>query len=168
MTVLNVHISMGVFDMFDAFVALVILYLFLSRYAFPPILKAIRDRQTRIEEDIKAAERQREQAEQVRQELEQELKDVRLKAEAALSRALHDAEEEARQIVDRARVEAKRLVQDAQGEIEAERERAIGTVRDQVADLALLVAERVLASQLGDEVDKRLLQQFVDEVGAPS
>jgi F-type H+-transporting ATPase subunit b len=168
MSVGNVHIAMSVLDMFDAFVALVLLYLFLNRYAFPPILKAVRDRQVRIAEDLKAAEGQRLEAEALRQELEQQLKDVRLKAEAALARAVHEAEEEARQIVDRARLEAKRLVQDAQGEIEAERDKALGAVRDQVADLALRVAERVLSESVDAALDERLLQRFVDEAGASS
>jgi F-type H+-transporting ATPase subunit b len=161
-------ISLAVLNIVNAWVAVLILFWFLRRYAFPPLLKAIRDRQARIASDLEAAERQRQEAEALKADLEQELRDVRQRAEAALNRALRDAEEEATQILDRARAESKRLIEDAQAEIRAERERALAAVKDQVAELAIGVAERVLAERLDAEADKRLFEQFLSEMGRPS
>jgi F-type H+-transporting ATPase subunit b len=159
-----VKLSIQVLDIINAWIAVLILFWFLRRYAFPPLLKAIQDRQGRIQADLDAAKAQRDQAEALKGELEQELRDVRQKAEAALTRALRDAEGEASQILERARTEARRLVEDAQGEIQAERERALNAVKDQVAGLAMEVAERVLSRRLDQEDDKRLFEQFLKDL----
>jgi F-type H+-transporting ATPase subunit b len=161
-------LGLSLLDIINAWVAVLILFLFLRRYAFPPLLKAIHDRQARIQSDLEAAERQREEAERLRRQLEEELKDVRQRAEAAFNRALRDAEEEAGQILERARTESKRLIEDAQAEIRAERDRALASVRDEVADLALRVAERVLSERLDQEADKRLFEEFLSQMGSRS
>src|SRR5579875_2459129 len=107
------HITIHPLDMLDALVAVLLLFFFLRRFAFPPLLKAIEARQARIQGDIEAAEEIRRQAEALKRDLDQQLKDVRQRAEAAMTRALRDAEAEARQILDRARQESRRLIDEA-------------------------------------------------------
>jgi F-type H+-transporting ATPase subunit b len=155
-------------DMLNALIAVLLLFFFLRRYAFPPLLKAIRDRQARIASDIETAERTRLEAEQLKQDLEQQLKEVRQRAELAMTRALRDAEEESRQIVERARQEARRLMEEAEAEIQAERERAVLAVKAQAANLAVAVAERVLGEGLTQEQSQKLFEQFVESVGTGS
>ena len=161
-------INLTPLNLLDSLVAVLILFAFLRKYAFPPIMKAVRDRQERVESDLKAAEQRRLEAEQLKQELEQQLKDVKQRAEAALTRALRDAEEEAQQVLDRARTEAKRMVDEAGVEIRTERERALHAVKHEVASLAMEVAEKVLSTHLSEEQDQALFQQFADELGSPS
>jgi F-type H+-transporting ATPase subunit b len=155
-------------DMLNALIAVLLLFFFLRRYAFPPLLKAIRDRQARIASDIETAEQTRLEAEQLKQDLEQQLKEVRQRAELAMTRALRDAEEESRQIVERARQEARRLMEEAETEIQAERERAVLAVKAQAANLAVAVAERVLGEGLTAEQSQKLFEQFVESVGTGS
>jgi F-type H+-transporting ATPase subunit b len=161
-------IQLTPFDMLNALIAVLLLFFFLRRYAFPPLLKAIRDRQARIASDIETAERTRLEAEQLKQDLEQQLKEVRQRAELAMTRALRDAEEESRQIVEHARQEARRLMEEAETEIQAERERAVLAVKAQAANLAVAVAERVLGEGLTQEQSQKLFEQFVDSVGTGS
>jgi F-type H+-transporting ATPase subunit b len=161
-------IQLTPFDMLNALIAVLLLFFFLRRYAFPPLLKAIRDRQARIASDIETAERTRLEAEQLKQDLEQQLKEVRQRAELAMTRALRDAEEESRQIVERARQEARRLMEEAEAEIQAERERAVLAVKAQAANLAVAVAERVLGEGLTQEQSQKLFEQFVESVGTGS
>ncbi|MCL8208137.1 MAG: F0F1 ATP synthase subunit B [Actinomycetia bacterium] len=162
------QISLSLLNMLNALIAVILLFLFLRRFVFPPVLKAMQERQARIQGDLEAAEAQRREAEKLRQDLEQQLKEVRQKAEAALARALRDAEEESQQILERARAEARRIIADAETEIQAERERALEAVKRQVADLAVEIAERVLAERLSAEQDRRLFEQFVEQLGTPS
>ncbi len=161
---MHINIALNPLDMLDALVAVGILYLFLQKYAFPPLLKAVRDRQTRIEEDLAAAERRHQEADQLKAELEAQLKQVKARAEVAMSRALRDAEDEAQQIVTRARQESRRLVTDAEAEIAAERDRALQSVKQDVADLALRIATKVLGQEISDGVSERLVQEFADQL----
>lgn len=155
-------------DMLNALIAVLLLFFFLRRYAFPPLLKALRDRQTRIASEIEAAERTHHEAEALKRDLEEQLRDVRQRAELAMTRALRDAEDESRQIVEHARQEARRLMEEAEAEISAERDRAIASVKAQAADLAVAVAERVLGEGLTPEQSRKLFDQFVQSVGAGS
>ncbi|MGC8488117.1 MAG: F0F1 ATP synthase subunit B [Clostridia bacterium] len=159
------QINLGPLDMLDALIAVLLLFFFLRRFAFPPLLKAIHDRQARIESDIKAAEDIRVEAEALKRDLDQQLKDVRQRAEAAMTRALRDAEEESQQILDRARQESRRLIEEAQTEIQAERDRALSTVKAQAVELAVSVATKVLGEGLTDAQNEKLLEQFQAEAG---
>ena len=157
------HINIHPLDMLNTLIAVLLLFFVLRRVAFPPLLKAIRDRQARIESDIKAAEDIRLQAEDLKSQLDQQLKDVRQRAEAAMNRALRDAEAESAKILDRARQESRRLVEEAQTEIQAERDQVLSTVRTQAVELAVAVATKVLGQGLTDAQSEKLLEQFQTE-----
>ena len=161
---MQINIALNPLDMLDALVAVGILYVFLQKYAFPPLLKAVRDRQTRIDADLAAAERRHQEADQLKAELEMQLKQVKARAEVAMSRALRDAEDEAQQIVTRARQESRRLVADAEAEIAADRDRALKSVKHEVADLAVRIATKVLGEELPDAVNQRLVQELSDQL----
>ena len=154
------QINLSPLDMLDALIAVLLLFFFLLRFAFPPLLRAIHDRQERIQSDIKAAEDVRLEAEALKRDLDQQLKDVRQRAEAAMTRALRDAEAESQQILDRARQESRRLIEEANTEIQAERDRALLTVKSQAVDLAVAVASKVLGEGLTDTQNETLLEQF--------
>jgi F-type H+-transporting ATPase subunit b len=154
------QINLSPLDMLDALIAVLLLFFFLRRFAFPPLLRAIHDRQERIQSDIKAAEDVRLEAEALKRDLDQQLKDVRQRAEAAMTRALRDAEAESQQILDRARQESRRLIEEANTEIQAERDRALLTVKSQAVDLAVAVASKVLGEGLTDTQNETLLEQF--------
>ncbi len=162
---MHINIALNPLDMLDALVAVGILYVFLQKYAFPPLLKAVRDRQTRIDEELAAAERRRQEADELKSQLEAELRHVKARAEVAMNHALRDAEDEAAQIVVRARQESRRLVADAEAEIASERQHALASVKREVADLALGIAAKVLGQERADEATRRLVQEFVDQLG---
>lgn len=161
---MSIQIALNPLDMLDALVAVGILYWFLQKYAFPPLLKAVRDRQTRIEEDLAAAERRRTEAEALREQLDAELRQVKARAEVAMSRALREAEDEAQQILTRARQESRRLVEEAEADIASERDAALASVKREVADLALAVAAKVLGQEITAERDQVLFRQVAEQL----
>ena len=65
----------------------------------------------------------------------------------------------------RAQEEAKQLVLEAQADIERQREQAMVELRQQVADLTLLAATRVIGQTLDEEAHRRLIGEFLAEVG---
>jgi F-type H+-transporting ATPase subunit b len=161
---MSIQIALNPLDMLDALVAVGILYWFLQKYAFPPLLKAVHDRQTRIEEDLAAAERRRTEAEALREQLDAELRQVKARAEVAMSRALREAEDEAQQILTRARQESRRLVEEAEADIASERDAALASVKREVADLALAVAAKVLGQEITAERDQVLFRQVAEQL----
>ena len=106
----------------------------------------------------------------------------RERAEADRIATLQEARREARDILDRAqrvaqetrdadiaatKAELERLREQAAAEIEAEKQRAVGELRAEVADLALTAAGRVLREEMTGERQRRLVEEFLRETGAP-
>lgn len=145
-----------------------LLFAFLRIFVWPPLVKAMQQRRQRIEDEIAAAETERQEAEKIRQEREQALASARAEAQAIVERAERIAAEQAKALVDEARAQAERIRAEATAETGRERAAALRSLRQEVADLALLAASRVLGRRVGAEEDRQLAEEFVAEVGRGS
>jgi F-type H+-transporting ATPase subunit b len=142
---------------------LLILYL-LNRFLFRRVLSLIDERQARIAkglEDAEAAARDRELA---RAEREAALDEARKEAAAMIARATKIAEDSRTEIVAAAKAEAEKVAARAAAEITAEKERALGELRSQVADMALQAAGKLVRSEMNAATQRRLVEEFLAEV----
>ena len=116
-------------------------------FAFKPVSKMLADRKARIEEGLKDAEQARRDREN---------------AETERVAAIQEARRESQEILAR----AQKVAQESRdADIEAEKQRAIGELRTEVADLALRAAGRVVGETMTSEREKRLVEQFLAETG---
>ncbi|MHB8509092.1 MAG: F0F1 ATP synthase subunit B [Candidatus Dormibacteria bacterium] len=140
----------------------VVLFL-LNRFAFKPVLKAIEDRQAKIDEGLQAAEAAVESVAENRAEAEKALREASTQAQEILRRA----EQVAAELREQARVDAKAqaegIVEKARAEIERERSAAVAELRAQVVDLALLAASRVIEANLDDDKNRRMALETVQQ-----
>jgi len=140
-------------------VSFAILLFLLAKYAFPPILQTLDERERKIRESIEAAERQRAEAERRMAEYDAKMKAAQKEAEAlveqARARAQHLLDENERRLTQ----EAERIRASAARDIEQERRRAIDEVRAYTTDLALRVAEKLVERSLNDADHKRLAEE---------
>jgi F-type H+-transporting ATPase subunit b len=81
-----------------------------------------------------------------------------------IARATKIAEDSRAAIVAEARAEAEKVTARAREEIVAEKERALGELRAQVADLALDAAGKLVRSEMNAPTQRRLVEQFLAEV----
>ena len=142
---------------------LLVLYL-LNRFLFRRVLSLIDERQGRIAkglEDAEAAARDRELA---RAEREAALDEARKEAAAMIVRATKIAEDSRTEIVAAAKAEAEKVAARAAAEITAEKERALGELRSQVADMALQAAAKLVRSEMNAATQRRLVEEFLAEV----
>ena len=66
---------------------------------------------------------------------------------------------------DKARVESARLLADAKTEIESEKQQAIKEIRAQVAELSVLIAEKVVRQKLSsDKEQNELINRLLDDM----
>ena len=137
---------------------------FTMKYVWPPITKALSDRQKKIADGLAAAEqglRDQELAERKAAEL---LRETKLKAsqiiEEANKRASHISEE-AKGI---AREESQRILHHAHEQIEQEVIKAKEDLKDQVGRLVIETAEKILDRSIDAEKHQDLIQQAIKEV----
>lgn len=139
----------------------VLLLVFLRIFVWPPLVKAMAQRRERIERDLAAAEEERRRAAAEREEQRRALEEARAEAQAVIERAHRAAAEEARALLEEARAQAERLQKQVHEEIDREREAAIAALRNEVADLVMEATGRLLRARVGEDEDRRLVEEFI-------
>ena len=136
-----------------------------QRFAFGPVSKMLSDRQARIEQGLMDAEQARADRENAEQERTAALTEARREANDILTRAQKIAQETRDADIAATREELERLRTKATEEIEAEKTRALAELRTEVADLALAAAGKVVHETMTGERQRRLVEEFLEEVG---
>ena len=144
-----------------AFAALIWL---IATFIWPPLLKAIEERQQKIAEGLAAADRSQKDLAQAQDKVNDLLKEARGKA----NEIIDQAHSRANQIVDAARdeaiAEAGRQKAAALAEIDASANRAREELRKQVSALAVSGAEKLLHREIDANAHKALLDELATQI----
>jgi F-type H+-transporting ATPase subunit b len=132
---------------------------FLRKFAFPRISDALEKRANAIKENIKASERQREEADNLLDEYRQRLTEAREQADDIIARARAAAENLKSEASDEGKAKREELVAAARKDIEVETRRSLERIRKEVADLTVLATERVTRKSLDAEDHRRLVEE---------
>ncbi len=142
-----------------------LVFLLLAWYlGFRRLSSTLETRRARIEQGLKDADEARVEREQAAAERLATLTAARQEANEVLARAQKQADDSREQQIAETRAEIERLREKATADIESERQRALADVRAQVADLALLVAGRVVGETMNEPRERRLVDEFLTEI----
>jgi F-type H+-transporting ATPase subunit b len=144
--------------------AFIVALLVLRKYAWPQITRVLDQRQHQIEESIDAAERTRQEADQLLAEYRQRLAEARAQADEIVAKAERAGEVAEREALDAAKEKREDLLQQTRRDIEAETRRAIQEIRREVADLTVQATEKVTRKALSPEDQKRLVEEALSEL----
>jgi F-type H+-transporting ATPase subunit b len=137
---------------------------FTKAFVWPPLMKAIDERQKLIADGLAAGERGKADFANAEKRASEEVGKARERAGDIIAQA----EKRAAQIVDEAKTAAKsegdRLVAGAKAEIDQEVFRAKESLRQQVADLAVAGASKILRREVNPQVHAELLTQLKQEL----
>ena len=145
-------------------IAFIIMIALTMKFVWPPLTRAIEERQHKIAEGLEAADRARKELADADARSADELK--RARAEAAV--IIERANQQATQLVDKARgdalLEAAKVKATAQADIDNMAHRARAELRGQVAQLAIAGAEKILKREINADTHKALIEQLVAEI----
>lgn len=141
-----------------------ILVAILTKVAYKPLMKALADRQARIEGSLAHAEQEREAAERLKREYQEQLAQARTQAQAIVEKATKLAEQAKDDILQEARAEHARLLKEAQEEISRERERAVNELRNEVVSLSIAAAAKIVAHNIDTAANAKLVTDFIDKL----
>ena len=142
-----------------------ILFLFLSKYAWGPITKSLKEREKFISDSIKSAEKAEKELEKLNDKNKELVKEARKEREKILFEAKsisnsikNTAKEEASKITDK-------MIDDAKKMIEGDKMSAIKEVEVLVASLSLDIAEKVIQKNLKNESSQqKLVSDLIDKI----
>ncbi|MCC5919056.1 MAG: F0F1 ATP synthase subunit B [Cyclobacteriaceae bacterium] len=135
---------------------LIVLFL-LKKFAWTPIMQALKDREETIEGALSQAQKAKEEIANLKSQNEQLLKEARMERDKIIS----DANTASKQIIEKAQEEAKvqanKIVKDAKNSIEAEKKAALTEVKNLVAELSIDISEKILREKLSDDKSQEAL-----------
>jgi F-type H+-transporting ATPase subunit b len=135
----------------------------LYRFAWDPLLRILNERRERIQQGVEATERAKRELEEAERERQVKLEDARREAQAMLDRIARQAEDLRKELEARAREQAEGLVAKARAEIQQERAQAVEDLREQVANLAVMAAERIIGESLDAKKHRELIERTIEE-----
>jgi F-type H+-transporting ATPase subunit b len=151
----------------------------LRKYAWAPVLKMLEERRAKIAGEFAEAERRQKiagdfeaarkakaDADATKLQLENELKGIEAKARQRLLEAVAEGQKVAGEIRAQAQTEAAARMARAEDDIAREREKAKEMLKEQVISLSMRTAEKILRQRLDDPAQRKLVGEFVEEVGA--
>jgi len=150
--------------MFWTITCFVLLALLLSRTAWKPLLAAVEERERALRHDRHAAETARAEAEKARAELDAKLAELKAEIARRMEEARVSAEKEKDVLIEEARKSAGVIVDTARREIETQKAEAVRELKNKVAELAVLAAERILLKQLDHRANTDLASKYLAEI----
>ena len=137
----------------------------LGKYAWKPILGAVKTREQSIADALNEAKKMRDDMAKMSANNEEIMRQARADRELLLKEARDIRDKEISEAKGRAKTEADAMLGRAREDIRNEKNAAIVELRNQVADLSLMVAERILKEKLGDAAaQKALVDKVMGEV----
>ncbi len=132
---------------------LIVLY-FLNRWVYKPLLGILAKRKQEIADTLASAEKAKQESEQAKDRLEEELADAREKAGEIVSRAEKQASETRKNAQDEATVQAQEIVAQGKKAVEAEKENLMSSVQKEIAGLVVAASGKVLAKEVDGKHDE--------------
>jgi F-type H+-transporting ATPase subunit b len=145
--------------------AFLILFLILKKFAWKPILKSLKEREDGIAGSLATAERVKAEMAQMKNDNEALLAKAREERAALLKEARDMKDKIVNEAKEQAKVEAGKIITDARAAIEQQKMAALTDVKNQVGNLVIEVAEKILRRELANKPEQeKYIKQLSNEV----
>ena len=143
-----------------------LLLIVLKKFAWKPILNAVDERNTSIEDALKSAEKAKKEMEILNADNERILAEAKKERDILLKEAREIKEEIISKAKEKASSEADKILHSAKEQINSEKKKAIVELKNSVADLSISIAEKILKSELKDKnTQNELIKSSLKESG---
>ncbi len=146
-------------------IAIFVLFLIMSYFLFNPARKMLNGRREKIQKELSTAKTAMENAQGLKKEYEEKLKNADKEAENILSEARRKALANENQIVAQAREEAARILERAHVEAELEKQKMSDDIKREIIFVASLMAGKVVAASVDTSLQNQLIDETLKEMG---
>jgi F-type H+-transporting ATPase subunit b len=145
-------------------VTFLFLLFILAKVAWKPILKSLGDRESFIKESLDKAEVARKDAEKMLLDNKASILKAEEEAQKIIEQSREMAEKLKHQILEESKSQAKKMIEDATSEIQRKNTEAFGKLKEQVADIAVNAAEKIIRESLDKEKQINLVSKYIDDL----
>ena len=154
-------VTPGIGLLFWMTVSFLVLLFLLKKFAWPVLLKMIRDRENEISSALNSAETAKAEMAKLTAQNEQILKEARLQRDEIIRQAKDAHDKIMAEAQTEAKAQADKIIQTAKAEIAAEKENAMAELSAKVGELSVEIAEKILRRELSSDVKQG---EFMNEL----
>jgi F-type H+-transporting ATPase subunit b len=141
-----------------------VLLVLLAKFAWKPLLALLDRREEMIRQSLDDAEKAKHELQRLQQESKEILSKARVEAQSILAKSRSEAEKLKGELRQEAKVQADSILRDAEKQIQVETEKAISSIKNEVVDLSLLVASKLIKRNLSKEDNQSLIEESLKQV----
>jgi F-type H+-transporting ATPase subunit b len=141
-----------------------VLLALLAKFAWKPLLAALESRQDGIKKSLEDADKAKQELARLHQESAKILEQARVDASSILSKTREDGERLREDLKAKAKEEADTIIRNAEQQIQLQTRQALQQVRNEVADISVMIASKLLERNLGKEDNDRLINETLKQI----
>ena len=158
---LNINFFTALFTLLNTLA----LFFVLAKCLFKPVMKMITDRQQEIDDMYADAGKAKQSAAELESEYQQKLSVAAQTGERMVKEAVTRGQHREEEIIRQANLEADAIRRKAAADIEQEKKKAINDAKDEISEMAMAIAEKVVGRSLNEADHAQLVDQFINELG---
>ena len=155
-------VSIGWWEILVTMCNTLITFLIIKKFLYKPVRKMLAARSEEVQSMYSNAEKAQSEAEQMRSEYTERLSKAKEEAAEIVGSATRRAADE---ILRESSQQASAMVKKAERVIEQERIKAHKELKDEVADLSVMIASKIVERDVKPEDHERFIEDFIDKVG---
>lgn len=140
----------------------------IKKFLFKPINEVLQKRREAADAQIREAQEAKAQADAIKSEYEQNMAVAREQANEIVARAQKTASDQSDEILAKAGQEARAIRAKAQADIEQERKNAVSEMKNEISNVAMDIAGKVIEREISAEDHRKLIEEFIENVGEAS
>ena len=141
------------------------IYFVAKKFLFGPVMKIIADRQKEIDDLYADAGSAKTEAEAMRSEYRDRLADAHAASERIIREAVARGQAREEDIVRQAQAEASAIMDKAAADIQLEKKKALNDAKNEISDIALAIAGKVVGRELNAADQQNLVDSFIAGLG---
>lgn len=146
-------------------VNMLVLFFALKHFLFKPVKEFMDKRTNDIQSAIDTADRKNREAESKLMEYQDKLASAQSESREIIEKAKAVAQNRADEILEQAKAESGKMKERALKDIELEKEKALRNLKGEVADMAILATEKLIAKSIDSQTNKNLIDEVINEIG---
>ena len=158
---LNINFFTSLFTLVNT----VALFLVLKKFLFKPVMQMITDRQKEIDDLYDAAGAAEKNAKALEQAYQQKLSVAAETGERMVKDAVKRGQDREEEIIRHANAQAAAILDKANADIAMEKKKAVNDAKDEISEMALAIAEKVVGRELTVADQAGLVNAFIKELG---
>ena len=158
---LNINFFTALFTLVNT----IALFLVLKHFLFQPVMNMIEDRQKEIDDMYSEADNAKTSAKAMEAEYKQKLSNAVETGDRIVKEAVARAQSREEEIIRNANAEASAIMDKASADIAQEKKKALNDAKNEISDLALAIAGKVVGRELNAADQTDLVDSFIDRLG---